>query len=240
MTHLTPHSQSSAPDSIASVAPEIAPVIAIDGPSASGKGTVAQRVADTLGFHYLDSGAIYRIVALAAQQSEISWQNAQALASLVQYLDIRFQHDTIWLNGAEVSAEIRTENISSGASQVAVHPELRKALVRLQQNFLQIPGLVADGRDMATVIFPQADLKIYLTASVEIRAERRYKQLKEKGLHANLADILKDLQERDTRDLQRQSAPLQQAEGAVLLTTDQMTIAQAVDFVLTEYRIRNQ
>lgn len=238
--HSTPCTQSSVPDSTPSIALVDAPVIAIDGPSASGKGTVAQLVASTLGFHYLDSGAIYRIVALAAQQYGIGWQNAQALTSLTGSLDIRFQHDTIWLNGSEVSAEIRTENIGSGASQVAVHPELRKALVALQQRFLQVPGLVADGRDMGTIIFPQASLKIFLTASVEIRAERRYKQLKEKGLHANLADILKDLQERDTRDLQRQAAPLQQAEGAVLLTTDQMTIAQAVDFVLAQYQIRNQ
>lgn len=238
--HFTNCTQSSFPESAISHALVNAPVIAIDGPSASGKGTIAQRVADVLSFHYLDSGAIYRIVALAAQQNGISWHDAQALAAMAPNLDIRFQQDSIWLNGREVSAEIRTENIGSGASQVAVHPELRKVLVALQQRFLQVPGLVADGRDMGTVIFPQASLKIFLTASVEIRAERRYKQLKEKGLHANLADILKDLQDRDTRDLQRQVAPLQQAEGAVLLRTDQMTIAQAVDFVLAQYQIRNQ
>lgn len=213
----------------------ITPVIAIDGPSASGKGTVAQRVAQRLGFHYLDSGALYRIVALAGQGCAISWQNEIALAEMVPILNIRFENGQILLNDEDVSDAVRTEDISRGASEVAVHPALRAALVDLQRNFRKMPGLVADGRDMGSIIFPEAVTKIFLTASAEVRAERRYKQLKEKGNHANLARILQELQLRDERDRQRAAAPLQQCEGAILLNTDHLTIEQAVQKVLDQY-----
>jgi CMP/dCMP kinase len=209
-----------------------APVIAIDGPSASGKGTVAQRVARQLGYHYLDSGALYRLVALAAKRVNISWQNASALALLTSELDIQFEAEKILLNGRDVSDEVRSEEMGKGASEVAVHPEVRAALMNLQHSFRKLPGLVADGRDMSTVVFPDAETKIYLTASAEIRAERRYKQLIEKGKRANLQDILHDLQQRDARDSQRSTAPLQQCQDAKLLETSQMSIDEAVRFVL--------
>ena len=211
------------------------PVIAIDGPSASGKGTVAQRVAERLGFHYLDSGALYRIVALAAKRREISWHDEAALALMAPQLDIRFDGDQIWMDGENVSQAVRTEDMSRGASEVAVHPQLRLALVNLQRSFRKPPGLVADGRDMASVIFPDAQTKIFLTASAEIRAERRYKQLLEKGNHANLASILQDLRLRDERDSQRAVAPLQQEKDALLLETSDLDIAQAVQAVLDQY-----
>lgn len=212
--------------------PEIIPVIAIDGPSASGKGTVAQRVAKALGYHYLDSGALYRLIALAAKTRNISWQDAKALAGMASTLNISFQGEQILLNGQNVSDEVRSEEMGKGASEVAVHPELRAALLDLQHSFRQAPGLVADGRDMATVVFPDAMTKIYLTASAEVRAERRYKQLMQKGKYANLHDILHDLQQRDARDSQRSAAPLQQCKEARLLETSQLTIEEAVRFVL--------
>jgi cytidylate kinase len=212
------------------------PVIAIDGPSASGKGTVAQRVAQQLGFHYLDSGALYRIVALAAKKKGISWQDEAALAELARGLDIRFDHDEIFVDGVNVSEDVRTEEMGRGASQVAVHPAVRRALLELQHSFRKAPGLVADGRDMGSVVFPDTPIKIFLTASAEIRAERRYKQLMEKGIHANLPDILQDLRERDARDRQRSVAPLRQCADAKLLETGDLTIEQAVEAVLKHYR----
>ena len=208
------------------------PVIAIDGPSASGKGTVAQLVAQRLGYHYLDSGALYRIVALAGQQRHIAWHDEPALAALTDSLRIRFAEDRIYLDERDVSAQVRTEEMGKGASEVAVHPLVRQALLDLQHSFRQAPGLVADGRDMATVVFPDAATKIFLTASAEVRAERRYKQLMAKGIHANLADILHDLRQRDARDQQRSVAPLQQAQDARLLETSSLSIDQAVAEVL--------
>jgi CMP/dCMP kinase len=216
------------------------PVIAIDGPSASGKGTVAQRVADQLGFHYLDSGALYRIVAYAGKQNGIAWSEAKQLAVMAEMLEIRFEANQIYLNGKVITEEVRSEDISRGASEVAVHPEVRSALLALQHSFRQAPGLVADGRDMATVVFPDAIAKVYLTASAEIRAERRYKQLMGKEIHANLQDILQDLQNRDTRDQQRATAPLQKTDDAMLLVTDQLSIDQAVEKVLQHYRQASQ
>lgn len=216
------------------------PVIAIDGPSASGKGTVAQRVAQTLGFHYLDSGAIYRIAALAARARNISWQDEAALAKMAAELDIRFEGGEIVLNGEVITDAVRTEEISRGASEVAVHPALRSALLALQKSFRQAPGLVADGRDMATVVFPDASTKIFLTATAEVRAERRYKQLMEKGNHANLHDILQDLQTRDARDRARPVAPLQQCDQARLLETSQLSIEQAVNTVLDYHHADTQ
>ncbi|ADQ84325.1 (d)CMP kinase [Methylovorus sp. MP688] len=216
------------------------PVIAIDGPSASGKGTVAQRVADKLGFHYLDSGALYRIVAYAGKQYNIAWNQGETLAEMAAKLEIRFEDGQIYLNGNIITEEVRSEEISRGASEVAVHPAVRTALLALQHSFRQAPGLVADGRDMATVVFPDAIAKVYLTASAEVRAERRYKQLMEKEIHANLQDILQDLRNRDTRDQQRATAPLQKTDDAMLLVTDQLSIDQAVEKVLQHYRQASQ
>jgi len=212
------------------------PVIAIDGPSASGKGTVAQRVAQELGFHYLDSGALYRIIALVASKRGISWQDENALARLARELDIQFHHGEITVDGVDVGNEVRTEEMGRGASEVAVHPVLRRALLELQHSFRKDPGLVADGRDMGSVVFPDAPVKIFLTASVEARAQRRYKQLMSKGIHANLPDILQDLQTRDARDRQRSAAPLRQCADAKLLETSDLTIEQAVQAVLQHYQ----
>ncbi len=210
----------------------IVPVIAIDGPSASGKGTVAQLVAQQLGYHYLDSGALYRIVAFAAKSQQIAWQDETAVANIVAQLHIEFKHNEIFLNQQNVSEAVRTEEMGRGASQVAVHPAVRAALMDLQRSFRQTPGLVADGRDMGTVVFPDANTKIYLTATAEVRAERRYRQLLSKDIPADFSQILQDLKERDARDQQRSAAPLQQAADAELLETDQISIEQAVQKVL--------
>jgi CMP/dCMP kinase len=212
------------------------PVIAIDGPSASGKGTVAQRVADRLGFHYLDSGALYRLVSLAGKLAGISWQDEAALAAMAAGLDIRFEHGEIFLNGQQVSDAVRSEEMSRGASEVAVHPTVRQALFSLQRAFCKAPGLVADGRDMGSVVFADAEIKVFLTASSAVRADRRYKQLISKGNHANLAQILTDIEARDARDMQRSAAPLRQCADAALLDTSDLTIDQAVDAVLQCYR----
>lgn len=216
------------------------PVITIDGPSASGKGTVAQLVAQKLGFHYLDSGALYRIVALAAHQKDIPWVDEAAVAECANNLEIRFNHDQVMLNNQDVSELIRSEKMGKGASQVAVHPNVRAALVTLQHSFRKAPGLVADGRDMGTVIFPDAALKIFLTASTETRAVRRYKQLLGKNLQADYNEILLDLQERDARDKNRASAPLIMAEHGVLLETDNLDINEAVNFVLRHFETANK
>lgn len=214
------------------------PVICIDGPSASGKGTVAQRVAERLGWHYLDSGALYRIVALAGRQRGISWQDEAALAQMAGSLDIRFEDGEIYLDNINVGEQVRSEEMSRGASEVAVHPAVRQALFELQRSFRKAPGLVADGRDMGSVVFPDSTCKIFLTASAEVRAERRYKQLIEKGNAANMAAILQDLQARDARDRARTVAPLRQCEDAMLLDTDHLTIEQAVQAVL-DYQSRH-
>ncbi|MDO9282676.1 MAG: (d)CMP kinase [Methylotenera sp.] len=212
------------------------PVIAIDGPSASGKGTVAQLVADALGFAYLDSGALYRVVAFATQQKNIDWNNAEAVAECAKTLNIQFKNGQVYLNNIDISDEIRTEAMGKGASQVAVHAPLRAALVELQHSFCQASGLVADGRDMGTVIFPEARLKVFLTASTKVRAQRRYQQLLGKNQPANYENILLDLQERDARDKNRASAPLIMAKDAILLETDQLTISEAVNVVLQNYQ----
>ncbi len=214
----------------------LVPVIAIDGPSASGKGSVAELVAEQLGFHYLDSGAIYRIVAYASQQNQIAWSDAEAIAKLTAQLHIEFSHGNILLNGNDITTEVRSEEMGRGASEVAVHPAVRHALLDLQKQFRQLPGLVGDGRDMASVVFPDAILKIFLTADVEIRAQRRYQQLRNRGLAADYETILQDLQARDLRDSQRSAAPLKQMPDALLLDTSNRTIQQAVDFVLNAYK----
>jgi len=215
----------------ASVA-QAAPVIAIDGPSASGKGTVAARVAKALGFAFLDSGALYRLTALAAKRAGVAWNDETGVAAIAVGLQVEFGEDSILLAGEEVGEAIRSEEISAGASQVAVLPAVRAALLYRQRAFNRFPGLVADGRDMGSVVFPQAALKIFLTASVEARAERRTKQLIEKGFSANLPLLLQDLRERDERDSRRAVAPLQQEADAKLLDTTALSIEQAVEQVL--------
>ncbi|MCX7185181.1 MAG: (d)CMP kinase [Nitrosospira sp.] len=211
------------------------PVIAIDGPSASGKGTVAQRVAEKLGFHYLDSGALYRLVALAAMRAEIDLTDETALADIARDLEVVFAGAKIHLQGEDVADAIRAETCSNGASRIAAYPKVRTALLQRQRAFRQLPGLVADGRDMGSVVFPDAALKIFLTASAETRAQRRYKQLMEKGIDANISTLLQDIRERDARDSNRSVAPLQQGADASLLDTTSLNITQAVDEVLRQY-----
>jgi 3-phosphoshikimate 1-carboxyvinyltransferase/cytidylate kinase len=211
------------------------PVIAIDGPSASGKGTVAQRVAAELGFHYLDSGALYRLVALSAMRAGIDFGDEQALSDLATRLDVIFEDAGIRLGTEDVTDAIRAEACSNAASRIAAYPRVRAALLERQRAFQQFPGLVADGRDMGSVVFPDATLKIFLTATAETRAQRRYKQLMEKGIDANIATLLQDIRERDARDSSRSVAPLQQGAGASLLDTTSLDIGQAVDGVLRCY-----
>ncbi len=211
------------------------PVIAIDGPTASGKGTVAHRVADKLGFHYLDSGALYRLTALTALRRGTDLRDEHALAKLAEHLPCHFAGGEILLAHENVSELIRAEEVGNTASKIAVLPTVRHALVGLQLGFRKTPGLVADGRDMGTVIFPHAPLKVFLTASVEARAQRRYKQLIDKGFSANMEDLLMDLQARDERDTHRAIAPLVPAEGAHVLDTSAMTADDAVETVLKWY-----
>lgn len=211
------------------------PVITIDGPTASGKGTVAHKVADRLGFHLLDSGALYRLTALCALRRGTDLHDEHALAKVAEHLNIRFNGGHIYLGTEEVSNAIRLEDVGNTASKIAALPGVRQALFGLQLSFRQTPGLVADGRDMGTVIFPGAQLKVFLTASVEARAQRRYKQLIDKGFSANMDDLLADLQARDARDTQRAVAPLVPAEGAHILDTSRMTADEAVEQVLAWY-----
>lgn len=211
------------------------PVIAIDGPTASGKGTVAHRVAERLGFHYLDSGALYRLTALSAVRSGASLNDEHALAKLASGLHCNFSGDKIMLANENVTTAIRAENVGVIASKIASLPTLRQALYGVQLGFRRPPGLVADGRDMGSVIFPHAQLKVFLTASPEARAERRYKQLIGKGFSANMEDLLKDLWERDARDSNRAVSPLKISEEAHLLDTSAITADQAVEQVLHWY-----
>ncbi|WP_144156933.1 (d)CMP kinase [Paraburkholderia sp. BCC1885] len=212
------------------------PVITIDGPTASGKGTVAALVAASLGFHLLDSGALYRLAALASVRYNIAADDAEALAKLIDDLHITFREGLAQLDGVDVSSEIRAEEIGKRASAIAVHASVRTALVARQRAFRKEPGLVADGRDMGTVIFQDAALKVFLTASAEARAARRHKQLIQKGFSANIDDLLRDLRERDERDSQRAAAPLKPAADAKLLDTSTLSVDQAVDQVVQWYR----
>jgi cytidylate kinase len=214
-----------------------APVIAIDGPSGSGKGTVSRTVARELGWALLDSGALYRLVALAARERGMGLADARALAPLAAGLDIRFGstadgEEIVWLDGREVTRAIRTEEAGGNASQVAALAEVRTALLERQRRFAVPPGLVADGRDMGTVVFPSAPVKIFLTASAEERAARRYKQLKEKGVAATLAALSLEIAERDRRDMTRATAPLVPSEDAILLDTTGMPVEAVVGRVL--------
>ncbi|HET8807116.1 MAG TPA: (d)CMP kinase [Methylophaga sp.] len=204
------------------------PVLTIDGPSGSGKGTLAQRMAARLDWHYLDSGALYRVLAQAALMAEIDLADESALANLAVNLPVTFQiaHDTltVLLNGQDVSLLIRSEQAGNAASKVAAIPSVRTALLQRQRDFRQAPGLVTDGRDMGTVVFPDAPYKVYLTASAEVRASRRYKQLKEKGIDSNLADLIAEITERDERDQQREVAPLRPAADAIILDSTALGI----------------
>lgn len=208
------------------------PVIAIDGPSASGKGTVAARVATALGFHLLDSGALYRLTAVSALRAGVALDDETALERVASALDVRFGDGQVWLAGDDVSDAMRSEAASVGASKVAVFDGVRRALLARQRAFRRLPGLVADGRDMASVVFPDAALKVFLTASVEVRALRRYKQLMDKGVSANLESLSQDLRERDERDMKRANAPLVRVADALLLDTSSMSADAAVRFVL--------
>jgi cytidylate kinase len=212
------------------------PVITVDGPAASGKGTIAAGVAQALGYHQLDSGSLYRVVALAALDTGVATDDEAKLAPIADDLDVRFGNGRIVLQGRDVTDRIRQEDMSAAASRVAVHPAVRTALIGRQRAFRQPPGLVADGRDMGTVVFPDATLKVFLTASQEERAGRRYKQLIEKGISVTLESLLRDIRERDARDAGRATAPLAAAADAVILDTTGMTIAAAIQFVLDRYR----
>jgi CMP/dCMP kinase len=212
------------------------PVIAIDGPAASGKGTVAERVAAHLHFHYLDSGALYRLTALAAIKACLPLDDEDAMARLSANLPARFEEGRILLDGEDVTEALRSEWAGDAASKVAVLPKVRDALLDRQRAYRRSPGLVADGRDMGSVVFPDSNTKVFLTASAETRAKRRHKQLIDKGLSANLTNLVHEMRARDERDAARSVAPLKPAPGAMLLDTTGMSIDDAVDAVLEHYR----
>ena len=222
-----------------------APVIAIDGPSGSGKGTVAGLLAKQLGWSLLDSGALYRLLAFAARNHGVDLTNEEAMKVLAAHLDVQFvagsgeQCQRIILEGEEVTDAIRNEQIGAGASQVAALPAVREALLQRQRAFQELPGLVADGRDMGTVVFPDAPLKIFLTASAEERARRRYLQLKAKGDDVNLASLLEEIRARDERDTQRTVAPLKPAADAIQLDSTELSIEQVLERILSEVANRD-
>jgi cytidylate kinase len=222
--------------------PIASPVIAIDGPGGSGKGTISRMLATRLGWHYLDSGALYRLTALAAAAHGVALDDAPGLVRLAVALDVRFETDDgeerILLDGRPVGGELRSEATGAGASRVAAEPAVREALLGRQRGFREAPGLVADGRDMGTVVFPAAEVKIFLTASAAARVDRRYKQLKEKGIDASLSDLSADLAERDRRDSERATAPLKPADDAVIVDSTELDIPACLERCLGIVRER--
>lgn len=217
---------------------EPVPVITIDGPSGSGKGTVSARLAEALGWHILDSGALYRLTGLAVEKAGIGFENPRKAAEIAANLDVRFANGRVLLDGEDVTLAIRTEQAGNNASKVAAMPEVRAALLDWQRRAARPPGLVADGRDMGTTVFPDAPFKVFLTASAEERAKRRYKQLKEKGLPANIEQLAAEIRERDERDRTRSASPLVPAADALVVDSTGMTIDEVVETLLQAARER--
>ena len=211
-------------------------VIAIDGPAGSGKGAVSQKLSSKLNYHYLDSGAIYRVIAYAAREKNIGSEDVNSLIDLISDSKIKFIGNNAWLNGNQISDEIRTELIGKFASEIAIHNKLRVAILSYQRSFCKLPGLVAEGRDMTSVVFPNADLKIYLNASVDERAKRRYKQLISKGNDVNLAGLTLEITKRDSRDKDREVSPLVIVKEAWVLETDDLSENQTVDKILSLFK----
>ncbi|MDP2902743.1 MAG: (d)CMP kinase [Methylovulum sp.] len=214
------------------------PVLTIDGPSGAGKGTVSRLLAKKLGWHYLDSGSIYRSLAIALLKQAVDLDNVTEIVNVAQAMVLEFECGDdfiVKLNGEDITAQLGLENIGSTASIIAALPEVRRVLLKKQQDFRQAPGLVADGRDMGTVVFPDAEYKVFLTASSSKRAGRRYKQLKEKGIDANLSGLTKEIEERDRRDSERTTAPLSMASSALFIDSSDMTIDTVIDEVLNKF-----
>lgn len=215
------------------------PVITIDGASGTGKGTVSQLLAARLGWNFLDSGALYRVLALAAKNHSVALDNEKALEVLGEHLDVQFianpdKSPKIILESEDITSTIRTEEVGNMASVIAALPAVRASLLSRQRAFREAPGLITDGRDMGTVVFPDAEIKFFLTASPEVRAERRFKQLKQQGLDVNLGSLLEELRQRDKRDSERPIAPLRPAEDAIIVDTDHLTVLQVVEKILEE------
>lgn len=211
---------------------ENVPVVTLDGPSGAGKGTVSRALAERLGWHYLDSGAIYRALAIAVQESNLPLDDVEGIARLAGTMDLRFEAGRTFkvrLNGVDITDRIGSETCGNVASKIAALGPVRKALLQKQREFRRAPGLVADGRDMGTVVFPDAPYKIFLTASAEVRAQRRYKQLMEKGIDVNVTNLTREIEERDRRDRERSEAPLKMADDAVLVDTSELSIEQVIE-----------